>query len=203
MKRVAFSVAVVVGLAGLLNTAADAATARPEDETFQKRLFGRIVGKTPIHVCFNRVYDADHLASHQRQKVRTMKLLVTARDGGTEAGPIYDLALGVSFRKNGIHFEASGFCGSIHDQMSPGEDGTVAHCGVACDGGTINVSLMDQSSVMVAIPDGASTSSAQGEGDGPRFGTDDKLFRLDKTALADCLNLTEEPNDQRAMRRGE
>ena len=177
--------------------------ARPEDQAFQQRLFGRVLLKSPIHACFDRAYDAGHLAAHPSQKVRTMRLLVTGQNAGSDGGPTYDLAMRVTFRKNGTHFEASGFCGSIHDQMSPGEGGKVAHCGVACDGGVINVSLKDQSSVLVAIPNGASTSSPQGENDGPRFGSDDKVFRLQRTALTNCSGLVEDADTRRAIRRGE
>lgn len=203
MNRIVWWVAAgALGL-GLSATATNATSTRPEDDSFQQRLFGRVLAKTPIHACFTRAYDIRHLAGHPGQKVRTMRLLVTASDKGFDGTPTYDLTMGVTFRRSGTHFEASGFCGSIHDLAAPGEGGTVAHCGVACDGGTINVSLKDQLSVLVAIPDGASTSSTHGEGDGPRFGTDDKLFRLDRTALTHCLGLADDPDVKTAMRRGE
>ena len=203
MHRIGYGLAAAAVLVGLSGTGTHAASPRPEDAAFQQRLFGRVLAKSPLHACFGRAYDAGHLAGHPGQKVRTMRLLVTGRDGGVDSGPTYDLAVGVTFRRNGTHFAASGFCGSIHDQMSPGEGGAVAHCGIACDGGTINVSLKDKGSVLVAIPNGASTSSPQGEADGPRFGIDDKLFRLDKASLKECLSLAPDSDVKRAMRRGE
>lgn len=204
MHRIGYGLATAAALLGLSATATHAASPQPEDEAFQQRLFGgRVLAKTPLHACFGRAYDANHLVGHPGQKVRTMRLLFTARNGGFDNGPTYDLAMGVTFRRSGTHFATNGSCGSIHDQTNPGEGGKVAHCGVDCDEGTITVSLKDEGSVLVAIPNGASTSSPQGEADGPRFGIDDKLFRLDKASLKDCLSLAPDSDVKRALRRGE
>ena len=129
-----------------------------------------------------------------------MKILVTGDKPSENAGPTYGVNLGVEFRINKKRFDTTGSCGSIHDQMSPGEKGAVAHCGVACDGGPIDFTLKDQATVLVAIPRGASTSSATGDHDGPRFGADDKTFLLFRTALTECLSLDPEPDVQRALR---
>ena len=170
------------------------------DEAFQSRVFGNPIGKDKAYACFTRVYDADHLAQHAEQNVRTMKLLVT----GDPAGPFYRLGLGVTFRGARAHFETTGDCPSLKDDPEK-KPGTV-HCGVVCDGGSIDVSLKDTGSVLVSIPDGARVG-APGIGDGTesgaepkRFGPDDKLFRLDPTDLAQCLPLADD-DDRAAMRR--
>jgi hypothetical protein len=173
-----------------------------EGSAFQQRLFGRALDSKPMHVCFTRVYDAPHLAEHPQQNVRTMTLLVKGSIENDE--PNYELRIGVTFRKSGTHFESAGSCGSIHDADNGGTG--VAHCGVDCDGGQIDVSLKDAKSVLVSIPAGARIWRAGSNDDSDqrkRFGSDDKLFRLDKAALTECLSLADDNKEKAAMRRGQ
>lgn len=190
-----------------LAAAAPAARAgnAPEDAAFQARLFGAALGKSRAHACFTRVYDAEHLAGHPQQNVRTMTLLVTG-DPGEANGPTYALSLGMTFRRSGTHFETSGNCGALHDTAGTKDKGAVVHCGVDCDGGSIDVTLKDDTAVLVAIPDGAriwtaKDGDAEGDDQRRRFGADDKLFRLDRTRPADCLPLATE-EDRPLLRRG-
>jgi hypothetical protein len=188
-----------ISLAGALAGAPAAAQEmKKEDEAFQQRLFGRALDKKPMHVCFNRVYDAAHLAEHPRQNVRTMRLLV--KGNIEEDTPSYQLRVSVTFRKSGSHFESAGSCGAIHDA----DKGGLAHCGVDCDGGQIDVSIKDEKSVLLAIPEGARfwrAGSINDTDQRKRFGADDKLFRLDKTALTECLSLADDAEEKAAMRR--
>src|SRR5262249_19533895 len=124
-----------------------------EDEAFQKRLFGRALTKGKLHACFNRIYDAAHLAGHPQQNVRTMRLLITG-DPGSEGAPTYGIAINVAFRKSRQPFATYGDCGALHDRAASGPANT-AHCGVDCDGGSIDVALKDAGSVLVSIPEGA------------------------------------------------
>jgi len=148
----------------------------PEDETFQKKLFGRAVeAKQTAHACFSRVYDPGHLAQHPQQNVRTM-LLVKSGSEGDE--PSYGVRIGVTFRKSSAHFESAGDCNAIHDNAAAGESAGVAHCGVDCDGGSIDVAIKDARSVLVSIPDGARIwrpGNDEGEpgNSRKRFGADD------------------------------
>jgi hypothetical protein len=179
----------------------------PEDEAFQKKLFGRVVGdKQTIHACFNRVYDPAHLAQHPRQNVRTMQFLVKVSQHPD--GTNYGVRMGVTFRKIGTHFESAGDCSSIHDRAEAGGKATAAHCGVDCDGGSIDVAIKDAKSVLVSIPVGARIWRPGSDGDEPgnvhqRFGADDKVFRLDKVALTQCLPLADDKQEKAAMRRGQ
>ena len=175
-----------------------------EDEDFQQRLFGRALDGGQIHACFSRVYDAAHLAQHPRQNVRTMLLLVKADSNDNQ--PRYELRLGVTFRKSGAHFDSAGDCGSIHDTSDVGGSAAVAHCGVDCDGGSIDVAIKDQKSVLVSIPYGARIWRAGSDNDSDqakRFGADDKAFRLDKVALTECLRLADDSKEKASMRRGQ
>jgi hypothetical protein len=182
---------------------AEPAPVTKEDEAFQQRLFGQAVAGKTLRACFSRVYDAPHLAQHPQQNVRTMQLLVRANPDADQ--PRYELTLGMTFRKSGTHFESSGDCGSIHDTSEVGGSSATAHCGVDCDGGRLDVAMKDEKSVMVSIPAGVRIWRAGTELDhdrSRRFGTDDKVFRLDKAALTDCLSLANDADEKAAMRRG-
>jgi hypothetical protein len=201
MVFAALALSFVIGGSGPVARAAGSS----EDEAFQAKIFGHVMGAKRIHACFKRVYDAGHLAQHPQQNVRTMLLLVSGNPD-TGSAPAYQLGIGVTFRKIGTHFETAGDCGSIHD--AAGGSGGTAHCGVDCDGGSIDVAIRDASSVLVTIPEGAriwraGDTSGQPGDERRRFGADDKLFRLDKTALTDCLGLASDIKEKAEMRRGQ
>ena len=196
----ALAVAFVFAGAGLTARAQEP----KEDEGFQQRRFGRALDSGQIHACFSRVYDTTHLAQHPRQNVRTMLLLVRAESDDDQ--PRYALRLGVTFRTSGAHFESAGGCGSIHDTSDVGGAAGVAHCGVDCDGGSIDVAIKDQKSVLVSIPNRARIWRAGSVNDSDkakRFGADDKAFRLDKVALTECLHLADDSKEKASMRRGQ
>jgi len=204
MIKIATAVAVVAATT-ILPSAAMAGAA-PEDAGFQKRIFGRVLDAEPAHACFKRIYDAAHLARHPRQNVRTMRLLVTGKAEDPDQ-PSYKLGLGVTFRRSGSHFETAGGCGAIHGAGGSGK-ANIVNCGVDCDGGSIDVTLEDAGSVLVAIPDGARIWKAGGGDEGAdsdrrRFGADDTLFRLEHTDLRDCLPLAADDVDKAAMKRGQ
>jgi hypothetical protein len=210
VNRTALLAALVIAVAGTSFCAraqeskAESKAESKDDEAFQQRLFGRAAGGTQIHACFSRVYDPAHLAQHARQNVRTMLLLVRANADSNQ--PTYELRLGVTFRKSGAHFESAGDCRSIHDAGEAGGSPGAVHCGVECDGGSIDVAIKDAKSVLVSIPTGARIWRAGSDNDSDqakRFGTDDKVFRLDKTALTECLRLADDSKEKAAMRRGQ
>ena len=115
----------------------------------------------------------------------------------------------MSFRKNGAHFETEGDCRSLFPAPTAGGAATAAHCGIECDGGSLDVSLKDTGAILVGIPDRARIwrrGTDMDDDNGPyhkRFGLDDKLFRLDKAPLADCLPLVSDPLEKAALRRGQ
>jgi hypothetical protein len=208
VSRTALLAALAIAGAGMSFSAhaqeaeAEAKADSKNDAAFQQRLFGRALSGTEIHACFNRVYDTAHLAQHPRQNVRTM-LLKASSDSNQ---PTYALRLGVTFRKSGAHFESAGDCSSIHDTGDTKGSVGVAHCGVDCDGGSIDVAIKDAKSVLVSIPTGARIWRAGSDNDddqSKRFGSDDKVFRLDKAALIECLRLADDSKEKAAMRRGQ
>jgi hypothetical protein len=206
VKRTVLLAALTLGFAFVGSDFTARAAGSKADEAFQNRLFGQTIDAKQIHACFSRVYDAGHLGQHPRQNVRTMLLLVS---GKAESGedPSYGLRIGVTFRKSGTHFESAGNCGSIHDDSEAARSGNAVHCGVDCDGGSIDVAIKDAKSVLVSIPYGARIWRAGSAGDegnsSQRFGADDKVFRLDKVALTQCLRLADDNEEKAMLRRGQ
>lgn len=147
------------------------------------RIFGRDPGASAAHACFVRRYAKAHLASHPDQNVTMMMAYVTKPEGSDS---YYGINLEVRFRQLSRPFQVSGSCNENPETGALG-------CGVECDGGSLSVRVKDDRSILVSIPESVRLfdPSATEEGDdlprGARFGSDDKLFRLDRAALADCL----------------
>ncbi|ANV99903.1 hypothetical protein LMTR13_06665 [Bradyrhizobium icense] len=58
------------------------------------------------YACFVRRYDANHLAQHPKQKVSTMKLLVTAEDAPEDKTVNYSFRLGFKYRHRAGNFDS-------------------------------------------------------------------------------------------------
>ena len=146
------------------------------------RLFGRDPGAGAAHACFVRRYTKAHLASHPDQNVTAMLAYVSKQEG---TDPYYSVSLQVNFRQLNKPFQVSGSCGENAETGALG-------CGIDCDGGSLSVRVKNDQSVLVAIPDSVRLYDPSASDEfselprGARFGSDDKLFRLDRTALNDC-----------------
>jgi hypothetical protein len=130
-----------------------------------------------------RHYTKAHLKSHPDQNVTDMIAYVGKQTG---PDPYYMINLQVNFRQLLKPFQVSGSC----SQSTDGKQ--TLGCGVECDGGSLSVRVKNKSAILVEIPDSVRLfdPSATEEGDlpkGARFGSDDKLFRLDRADLKDCL----------------
>jgi hypothetical protein len=147
------------------------------------KIFGRDPGTGDAHACFVRHYTKAHLKAHPDQNVTDMIAYVGKQTG---PDPYYMINLQVNFRQLPKPFQVSGSC----SQSSDGKQ--TLGCGVECDGGSLSVRVKNESAILVEIPDSVRLfdPSATEEGDdlprGARFGSDDKLFRLDRTELKDC-----------------
>jgi hypothetical protein len=180
--------------------AALAAPANAQD--FIKRLMGRAPGRGKTAACFNRVYDDSHLASHPQQNVRTMTLLVLI---DSENPDNYDLRVGVNFRNQKHYFETQGDCARPETEGDAGGSYS-AHCSVACDGGSIGVALKDNGSVLLTIPDGARVwrpGAPDNDSERGAFGEDDKLFRVDRADLLQCMPLAADKDEKALLKRAE
>ena len=172
----------VFALATALGLTCVPALAGPADDA----LFGKASGTDRALACFVRHYDDKHLGSHPLQNVTDMAVLVD-RPAASEGDVWYSLSVGVNFRKVTDQFQVQGGCSAMDDGSK------LLGCGVDCDGGQIDVRPRDANSILVDIPFGARTwnpNETAGE-DPPEaaFGEDDKVFRLDRAELSQCLSL--------------
>jgi hypothetical protein len=106
------------------------------------------------HACFTRIYDANHLAHHPKQKVADMQLLMTAeiRDGDTAM--CYSFPLGVSYRHRSGDFDSSGTSEQAFTLLLAEDAGHDIRltCPVDCEGGGIEVALSrDDKSTIVRL----------------------------------------------------
>ena len=171
-------------------------------ESFAKRVFAGDVGpQKKTYACFVRRYDAAHLARHPRQKVSTMKLLVTAEITEDEALS-YSFRLGLRFRHRPGDFDSSGGCSHFQPPEVPDEKAQFG-CSVDCDGGGITVELTpDNKSTLVRLERIRiwRNNKPDDEGFSLSGGADDRVFRLDRTRLEDCRSLVTDRQELAAMR---
>jgi len=153
--------------------------------------------------CFNRVYDPAHLATHPQQNVKTMTLLAVVDPTNPDD---VQLRFGVTFRSRKGMLETNGGCGIVRDEKGAPTNATTVHCGVDCDGGAIDVTLKTDGNVLVGIPAGARLwkpgSDSPDDNVHGAFGPDDKLFRLDRAALDQCLPLASDKNEKARLKSG-
>jgi hypothetical protein len=198
MKRL---IACLFAASGAVVLGSGAALAGANSEAFTKQLTGHALGKDKSFACFTRLYDAPHLTGHPQQNVTQMSMLVDVAPNAS-ADPSYVVYLGVNFRGDRHRFVTDGGCSGFHDVEAGVPQGV--HCAVSCDGGSIEVSLKDNGSVLVGIPAGArvwrpgAPDSDTGHGG---FGSDDKVFRLDRASLRLCASLGEK-EDRATLLRG-
>jgi hypothetical protein len=151
--------------------------------------------------CFNRVYDPAHLAQHPQQNVKTMTLLALVDPANSDE---VQLRFGVAFRSRRGMLETNGGCAVVSGDATASV--TTAHCNVDCDGGAIDVTLKTDGAVLVGIPAGARLwkPGADNSDDNVHgaFGPDDKLFRLERAALGECLPLAVDKDERARLTRG-
>lgn len=176
-----------------------------DNAQFLSRLFGAMPRQNEkTYACFVRVYDARHFARHPKQKVKSMKLLVTAEGTPEDAGNVYSFRLGLSYRNRRGAFDSSGECRSAVLQEKPGEHETRLGCSVDCDGGGIGVGLSkDDRAAILSVervriwrnnrPDEEASYSLEA-------GQDDRVFRLERVDSRQCASLVTDREELAAMR---
>lgn len=183
MRRNLLAAAAIVALSGASALAGEADT--------NIAIFGKDPGQGKAFACYSRAYDTAHMKAHPNQNVTEMMLLVSS-SVDPESGRQYSAEIGVKFRSLKTQFQSGSGCNISTDGKS------ALNCPIDCDGGEIDVRLGDADSLLVAIPDGAQTwdpnapDAEPDSSDAERFGTDDTLFRLDRTSVTDCLPLADD-----------
>jgi len=171
-------------------------------DAFDSRIFGAKPAKKTF-ACFVRRYDADHLAQHPKQKVSTMKLLMTAEIPSDADTFNYSFRLGVKYRKRTTNLESFGDCGHVTAE----DTGTEIRfgCGVDCDGGGLGVSLdKDDKSAIVGISRvrvWKRNTAPEETAEDLVSGDDDEKFRLDRVNLSECTVLVSGRKELAELRR--
>jgi len=174
---------------------------KAEADAFDARIYAGAPGKT-AYTCFVRRYDAEHLARHPKQQVATMKLLVSAETYEADMQLHNSFRLGFRYRNRSGDFDSSGSC--RHTVFT--REGTEVRlgCGVDCEGGGIGIALSkDGKSVIVRLesirvwlhnkPDDETERSLVA-------GSDDGIFRLERTDNSACAALVTDRKELAALR---
>ena len=174
---------------------------KAEVQTFNARMYAGAPGNK-AYACFVRRYDAEHLARHPKQKVASMKLLISA-EMDTEDKQIHNsFRLGFRYRHRSGDFDSSGSC---HHAVFT-KDGTEIRlgCGVDCEGGGIGVALSkDDKSAIVRLARVRVWQNNKPDEDAELSlvaGADDGIFRLDRTDNKECASLVTDRKELAALR---
>lgn len=154
------------------------------------------------YACFVRRYDAEHLAHHPKQKVASMKLLISAEMDTEDKQFHNSFRLGFRYRHRSGDFDSSGSC---HHPVFT-KDGTEIRlgCGVDCEGGGIGVALSkDDKSAIVRLARVRVWQNNKPDDDAELSlvaGADDGIFRLDRTDNKECASLVTDRKELAALR---
>lgn len=184
-----------------IDPAIEPAIDQAQADAFDVRMFARPPGDK-AYACFVRRYDADHLARHPKQRVGAMKLLVSAEIPEGEKTLGYSFQLGVKYRHRAGKFDSSGYC--IHAiSEDQGHEIRLA-CAVDCEGGGIGVALSkDDQSAIVRLERIRIWRNNKPDDDAEEAlvaGTDDSIFRLDRTKASECASLLTDRKELAAIR---
>lgn len=187
----------LLALATLAAIPAAAGAQTPGDAALSLRLYGKIVRNELASVCFRKVYDSRHMAAHPDQNVTSMLLLISAIPTPESKIAPTKMEMGVTFRNGSQVTDLGNFC-SV--------EGNELLCRDGCEGGTqvtfpapgvAQVKLLDVISVyenpqspQPGAPDGEPAETPLTK---QRFGPDDRIFRLERVKLTDCLPIASDP----------
>lgn len=169
-------------------------------DAFGQQMFAGAFNKEKSYACFVRSYDPGHLVRHPLQKVKTMKLLVTAESDPGSQIVGYSFRMGLSLRNRAGNFDSSGGCG-----FGKAETTHKPHisCAVDCDGGGISVEMTkDNKSVLLRLDKISIWHDNKPDGIGLDLsgGADDRVFRLDRANLDICRSLIADRKELAASR---
>lgn len=174
---------------------------KAEAETFNTRMYAGTPGNK-AYACFVRHYDAEHLARHPKQKVASMKLLISAEHDKEDKELHNSFRLGFRYRHRSGDFDSSGSCG--HAMFTKNGNEVRLGCGVDCEGGGIGVALSkDDKSAIVRLARVRVWQNNKPDDDAEESlvaGADDKIFRLDRTDNSECASLVTDRKELAALR---
>lgn len=175
---------------------------KAEAETFNARMYAGPPGNK-AYACFVRRYDAEHLARHPKQKVASMKLLVSAEYDKEDKQLHNTFRLGFKYRHRSGDFDSSGSCN--HAVFAKDGNDVRLGCGVDREGGGIGVALSkENNSAIVRLARVKVWQNNKPDDDAEESllaGADDNIFRLDRAGNAECASLVIDRKELAALRR--
>ena len=197
----ALAVAALISTAHAEETDDVREASKAEAETFNARMYAGPPG-SKAYACFVRRYDAAHLARHPKQKVASMKLLVSAELDKEDKQLHNSFRLGFRYRHRSGDFDSSGSCN--HAVFTKSGNEVRLGCGVDCEGGGIGVALSkDDRSAIVRLERVRVWQNNKPDDDAEHSlvaGADDRIFRLDRTDNSECASLVTDRKELAALR---
>lgn len=175
---------------------------KAEAEAFNARMYAGPPGDK-AYACFVRRYDAAHLARHPKQKVASMKLLVSAEVDKEDKALHNSFRLGFRYRHRSGEFNSGGSCG--HAMFTKDGPEVRLGCGVDCEGGGIGIALAkDDASAIVRLSQVRIWRNDRTDNDPEQSlvaGSDDGIFRLVRADTSECASLVTDRKELAALRR--
>jgi hypothetical protein len=172
-----------------------------ETETFNARMYAGTPGTT-AYACFVRRYDAEHLAQHPKQKVASMKLLVSAETYEADKQLHNSFRIGFRYRHRSGDFDSSGSC--HHTVLTKDGSEVRLGCGVDCEGGGLGIALSkDDKSAIVRLESiriWLHNKATEDDNQALVAGSDDGIFRLERTDNSECAALAYDRKELAALR---
>jgi hypothetical protein len=181
-------VAALAAACPLVAHAEDEGTNPAKIKAFDTQVFGGPIGKKAT-ACFVRRYDANHLAQHRKQKVSSMKLVLTAENKPKEETS-FAYKVGVQFKNKPGNFDGGSNCG--HMEEEDGNKEIRFTCDVDCGGGGIEIAMAkDNKSAIVHLEVIGVYDRKHPKRDAITLegGARDKVFRLDRVDNSECAEL--------------
>jgi len=152
-----------------------------------------ILPDTPgARACFTRSYDARHLREHPRQRVAGVTLLM--RVVGFDDKGEWVLKPDGKYKYTRYHFAIRFARRNARAQTTSGEcqGDDKASCYVECDGGGFGLEKSGEGLLLRLAEDGIRIDDCDEKDVRLKPGSDDKAFRVDKVAQAQCAALERE-----------
>jgi hypothetical protein len=153
-----------------------------------------ILPDTPgARACFIRTYDAEHLRAHPQQRVAGVTLLI--RVVGFDDKGEWVLKPDGKYKYTRYHFAIRFARRDKRAQTTSGEcqgDDKASACFVECDGGGFGLEKSGEGLLLRLAQDGIRIDDCDEKDVRLKPGSDDKAFRVEKVAEAQCRALERE-----------
>jgi hypothetical protein len=165
-----------------------------------------LLGRNGGQLCYDRVYDAAHLARHPRQRTRAIRLSLTdyPETGGANIRVAITEASRAHYILGECYWAEEANLDGMGEPLLPSfgrKAGLDCHAITTTDGssaeegGDFPLDLRDGASIMLHLPDDVaawkSLDDVSGAAEFFELGPDDRVFRLDRADAALCTELTE------------